>query len=93
MILFQHYSLMKNLNLFFLWFLFTQILQLLLKASQDKKFVCEEADRAVKAMVEAVTPLPLLHKLQVCVNHSNPRIRAKAAVSISHCVARMVLSH
>lgn len=67
-----------------------QLLQLLLKASQDKKFVCEEAEKALNAMVEFFTPLPLLKKLQVYVSHSNPRIRAKAAISISNCVAKTV---
>ncbi|KAF8401479.1 hypothetical protein HHK36_012419 [Tetracentron sinense] len=67
------------------------LLQLLLKASQDKRFVCEEADKALKAMVESMRPLPLLHKLQAYVSHSNHRIRAKAAVSISHCVSKMGL--
>lgn len=67
------------------------LLQLLLKASQDKKFVCEEADKALKAMVESMTPLPLLHKLHTYVKHSNMRIRAKAAISISHCVSKMEL--
>uniref|UniRef100_M1A737 Clasp n=1 Tax=Solanum tuberosum TaxID=4113 RepID=M1A737_SOLTU len=66
------------------------ILQLLLKASQDKKFVCEEADKTLKAMVESMTPLPLFHKLHTYVKHSNMRIRAKAAISISHCVSKMV---
>ncbi|KAL3508101.1 hypothetical protein ACH5RR_033483 [Cinchona calisaya] len=67
------------------------LLQLLLKASQDKKFVCEEADNAVKAMVESMTPLPLLHKLKAYVSHSNLRVRAKAAISISRCVSKMEL--
>lgn len=67
------------------------LLQLLLKASQDKKFVCEEADKALKAMVGSMTPLPLLQKLQAYVNHANLRIRAKAAISISHCVSKMGL--
>ncbi|XP_060217798.1 uncharacterized protein LOC132645057 [Lycium barbarum] len=67
------------------------MLQLLLKASQDKKFVCEEADKALKTMVESMTPLSLLHKLHTYVKHSNMRIRAKAAISISHCVSKMEL--
>ncbi|KAK4405565.1 hypothetical protein Sango_0563000 [Sesamum angolense] len=66
------------------------LLQLLLKASQDKKFVCEEADRALLAMVEAMAPLPLLHKLGLYVGHTNLRVRAKAAISISNCVSRML---
>lgn len=70
-----------------------QLLQLLLKASQDKKFVCEEADRALGSMVSSMTPLPLLQKLRVYVSHKNPRIRAKAAVSLSNCVSKMVSEH
>lgn len=65
------------------------LLQLLLKASQDKRFVCEEADKALKAMVGSMTPLPLLQKLRASVSHSNLRIRAKAAVSMSHCASKM----
>lgn len=67
------------------------VLQLLMKASQDKKFVCEEADRALNTMVESITPLPLLQKLKTYVKHTNPRIRAKAAISISICVTKMGL--
>ncbi|KAL9363710.1 hypothetical protein Peur_041583 [Populus x canadensis] len=65
------------------------LLQLLLKASQDKRFVCEEADRALNAMVKSVTPLPLLNKLRPYVSHSNPRVRAKAAITISKSVSKM----
>ncbi|XP_043708085.1 TOG array regulator of axonemal microtubules protein 2 [Telopea speciosissima] len=67
------------------------LLQLLLKASQDKKFVREEAEKALQGMVESLPPLALLNKLLVCVTHSNLRIRAKAAVSISKCVSKMGL--
>ncbi|KAK6138926.1 hypothetical protein DH2020_027341 [Rehmannia glutinosa] len=67
------------------------LLQLLLKACQDKKFVCEEADKALLAMVEAMAPLALLHKLSAYVGHSNLRVRAKAAISISNCVSKMDL--
>ncbi|CAI9260696.1 unnamed protein product [Lactuca saligna] len=65
------------------------MLQLLLKASQDKKFVCEEAERTLKTMVAFIAPIPLLHKLKGYVSHGNMRVRAKAAVSISHCVSKM----
>ncbi|XP_010440244.1 PREDICTED: crescerin-1-like [Camelina sativa] len=68
------------------------LLQLLMKASQDKKFVCEEADKALNTMVNSVARLPLLRKLQTYVRHSNPRVRAKAAVSTSNCVSKMELS-
>ncbi|KAL3654626.1 hypothetical protein CASFOL_001611 [Castilleja foliolosa] len=61
------------------------LLQLLLKACQDKKFVCEEAERALLAMVEAMAPLPLLQKLSAYVGHSNLKDRAKAAIFISKC--------
>ncbi|XP_071730454.1 uncharacterized protein [Rutidosis leptorrhynchoides] len=65
------------------------MLQLLLKASQDKKFVCEEAERTLNTMVVFTTPIPLLNKLKLYVSHSNMRVRAKAAVSISQCVSKM----
>lgn len=61
-----------------------------MKASQDKKFVCEEADKALNTMVNSVACLPLLRKLQTYVRHRNPRVRAKAAVSTSNCVSKMV---
>jgi hypothetical protein len=67
-----------------------QLLQLLLKASQDKKFVCEEAEKAMRAMAASMPPLPLLKKLKAYVRHANLRVRAKAAVAIAHCVTRMV---
>lgn len=65
------------------------LLQLLLKASQDKRFVCEEAEKAMRAMAASMPPLPLLKKLKAYVHHANLRVRAKAAVAISHCAARM----
>ncbi|OVA14882.1 CLASP N-terminal domain [Macleaya cordata] len=67
------------------------LLQLLLKASQDKKFVCEEAEKSLQAMVGSIPPVQLLNKLRVYVSHSNPRVRAKSAVSISHSVSKMGL--
>ncbi|KAF3795789.1 Fam179b protein [Nymphaea thermarum] len=67
----------------------TLLLQLLLKASQDKRFVCEEAEMTLNAMVKSSPALPLLRKLEHYVNHSNLRVRAKAAVSISNCIAKL----
>lgn len=67
------------------------LLQLLLKASQDKKFVCEEAEKALKIMVDSIAPLPMLQKLRVYGTHVNPRVRAKAAFSLSQCVSKMEL--
>uniref|UniRef100_A0A453GFN8 TOG domain-containing protein n=1 Tax=Aegilops tauschii subsp. strangulata TaxID=200361 RepID=A0A453GFN8_AEGTS len=66
------------------------LLQLLLKASQDKRFVCEEAEKAMRAMATSMPPLPLLKKLRAYVHHANLRVRAKAAVAMAHCAARMV---
>lgn len=77
--------------IFIVWWRGVQLLQLLLKASQDKKFVCEEAEKALKAMVGSMAPLSLLHKLQAYVSHANLRIRAKAAISMSHCASKMVI--
>ncbi|MED6106485.1 hypothetical protein PIB30_005116 [Stylosanthes scabra] len=65
------------------------LLQLLLKASQDKRFVCEEADKALGAMVDSMTPLPLFQKLREYVSHANLRVRAKAAISLSKCISKM----
>ncbi|PIA61455.1 hypothetical protein AQUCO_00300749v1 [Aquilegia coerulea] len=67
------------------------LLQLLLKSSQDKRFVCEEADKALLVMVTSIPPLPLLKKLRAFVSHTNPRVRAKAAVSFAQCVSKMVI--
>ncbi|XP_074292342.1 uncharacterized protein LOC141619210 [Silene latifolia] len=67
------------------------LLQLLLKASQDKRFVCEEADKTLNSMVQSITPLPVLQKLQTYAGHHNPKVRAKAATSLSNCVSRMSL--
>ncbi|XP_010519352.1 PREDICTED: uncharacterized protein LOC104798841 [Tarenaya hassleriana] len=64
--------------------------QLLMKASQDKKFVCEEADRALNTMASSAAPLPLLCQLQRHVCHNNLCIRAKAAASLSNCISKMV---
>ncbi|KAJ4802130.1 ARM repeat superfamily protein [Rhynchospora pubera] len=65
------------------------LLQLLLKASQDKRFVCEEAEKTLETMAMCISPLSLLEKLQSFVTHSNLRVRAKAAVVISKCVGQM----
>ncbi|GJR94151.1 TOG array regulator of axonemal microtubules protein 1 [Tanacetum coccineum] len=62
------------------------MLQLLLKASQDKKFVCEEAERTLKTMVVSTASIPLLQKVKVYAKHGNMRVRAKAAVSIAQYV-------
>ena len=67
-----------------------QLLQLLLKASQDKKFVCEEAERSLEVMTDCLPPSCLLIQLQPYVKHRSPRVRAKAASCVYRCVAKLV---
>ncbi|KAJ0243526.1 ARM repeat superfamily protein [Hirschfeldia incana] len=63
--------------------------QLLLKSSQDKRFVCEAADKALISMTTYVSPTLLLPKLQPCLKNRNPRIRAKASLCFSRSVPRL----
>ncbi|KAL9829219.1 putative armadillo-like helical protein [Arabidopsis thaliana] len=63
--------------------------QLLLKSSQDKRFVCEVAERALVAMTTHVSPALLLPKLRPCLKNKSPRIRAKASACFSRCVPRL----
>ncbi|KAL6587481.1 hypothetical protein OROMI_000459 [Orobanche minor] len=65
------------------------LVQLLLKSSQDKKFVCEAAESALVTLTSFVSPLLLLPKLQPYVKNKNPRIRAKTSMFISRCVQRL----
>ncbi|KAH6781723.1 ARM repeat superfamily protein [Perilla frutescens var. hirtella] len=65
------------------------LVQLLLKSSQDKKFVCEAAESALIALTSWVSPILLLPKLQPYVKNRNPRIRAKASMCISRSVPRL----
>ncbi|KAL6521761.1 hypothetical protein OROGR_018330 [Orobanche gracilis] len=65
------------------------LVQLLLKSSQDKKFVCEAAESALVTLTSFVSPLLLLPKLQLYVKNKNPRIRAKTSMFISRCVQRL----
>ncbi|KAG6391817.1 hypothetical protein SASPL_149577 [Salvia splendens] len=65
------------------------LVQLLLKSSQDKKFVCEAAESALVALTSWVSPVLLLPKLQPYVTNRNPRIRAKASICISRSVPRL----
>ncbi|VYS57815.1 unnamed protein product [Arabidopsis thaliana] len=63
--------------------------QLLLKSSQDKRFVYEAAERALVAMTTHVSPALLLPKLRPCLKNKSPRIRAKASACFSGCVPRL----
>ncbi|KAG8384811.1 hypothetical protein BUALT_Bualt04G0157200 [Buddleja alternifolia] len=65
------------------------LLQLLLKSSQDKRFVCEAAEKALIALTSSVSPHLLLPKLQPYVKHRNHRIRAKASMCITQSVPQL----
>ncbi|CAN1195881.1 TOG array regulator of axonemal microtubules protein 1 [Linum perenne] len=65
------------------------VLQLLLKSSQDKRFVCEAAEKALMAMTTSVSPTLLLQKLQPHLYSKNPRIRAKASIYFCRSVPRL----
>ncbi|KAK8716100.1 hypothetical protein V6N13_043419 [Hibiscus sabdariffa] len=65
------------------------LVQLLLKSSQDKRFVCEAAVRALEAMTTSLSPTLLLPKLQPYLKNRNPRIRAKASMCFSRSVPRL----
>ncbi|XWS40759.1 hypothetical protein CRYUN_Cryun17cG0023200 [Craigia yunnanensis] len=70
-------------------FLDPLLVQLLLKSSQDKRFVCEAAERALEVMTTSVSPMSLLPKLQPNLKNRNPRIRAKASMCYSRSVPRL----
>lgn len=65
------------------------LVQLLLKSSQDKRFVCEAAERALIAMTTWISPITLLPKLQPYLKNKNPRIRAKASMCFCRSVPRL----
>jgi hypothetical protein len=65
------------------------LLQLLLKATQDKRFVCEEAEKALLGMTSWISPNPSLEKLRPYASHRNPRVRAKAATCVYKSVSRL----
>lgn len=65
------------------------LLQLLLKASQDKRFVCEAAEKALIMTTTCISPNLLLQKLELYVKHKNPRIRAKVSMCICRSVHRL----
>ena len=67
-----------------------QLVQLLLKSSQDKRFVCEAAETALIAMTTWISPALLLPKLLPYFKNRNPRIRAKTSMCFSRSVARLV---
>nr|XP_043634413.1 uncharacterized protein LOC122605522 [Erigeron canadensis]XP_043634415.1 uncharacterized protein LOC122605522 [Erigeron canadensis] len=65
------------------------LVQLLLKSSQDKRFVCDAAEKALMALTTWVSALLLLPKLLPHLKNRNPRIRAKASMCFSRSVPRL----
>ncbi|ONK70226.1 uncharacterized protein A4U43_C05F31560, partial [Asparagus officinalis] len=66
------------------------LVQLLLKASQDKRFVCEAAVTALISMTTWVSPSLLLPKLLPYLKNKNPRIRAKTSMCFGRTVPQLV---
>ncbi|KAK4779021.1 hypothetical protein SAY86_006549 [Trapa natans] len=62
----------------------------LLKASQDKKFVCEAAEKALVAMTTLVSPALLLPQLQPYFKTRNPQIPAKSSMCFCRSVLRLL---
>jgi len=67
-----------------------QLLQLLLKASQDKKFLSGEAEKALAAVAKGFPAHDALALLEPFCFHSNGRVRAKATGAYELCASLMV---
>ncbi|KAF3327665.1 hypothetical protein FCM35_KLT07783 [Carex littledalei] len=67
------------------------LVQLFLRSSQDKKFVCEAAEAALINMTNRVSPSILLPKLEAYLKHKNPRVRAKACMCFGRSVPHLGL--
>ncbi|XP_015695990.1 uncharacterized protein LOC102702588 isoform X2 [Oryza brachyantha] len=67
------------------------LVQLFLKSSQDKRFVCEAAEAALISMTSWIAPSALLPKVQPYLKNRNPRIRAKASMCFSKSVPHFVV--
>ena len=80
----------RSLKTSFCQMLHYQLVQLFLKASQDKRFVCEAAEAALISMTSWISPLLLLPRMQPYLKNKNPRIRAKASVCFSKSVPCLV---
>lgn len=65
------------------------LLQLLSRASQDKKFVVEEAENALAHMSTALSPRKVLEALEPFIAHRNPKFRAKATTAVLLCASRL----
>jgi hypothetical protein len=80
----------RSLKTSFCQLLHSQLVQLFLKASQDKRFVCEAAEAALTSMTSWISPLLLLPRMQPYLKNRNPRVRAKASVCFSKSVPCLV---
>ncbi|KAK9827931.1 hypothetical protein WJX74_009933 [Apatococcus lobatus] len=66
------------------------LLQLLLKASSnDKRFVVEEAQRALHVLTESLDPVQLLNRLMPYTAHRNPKVRGQVAKVIRLAAAQL----
>jgi len=65
------------------------VLQVLMKAAQDKRFVADEAVRALKVLGETCTPAPTQALLLPFATHKSPKVRAEAAAAMCISVARL----
>jgi len=83
-------TIIRSLKTSFCQLLHYQLVQLFLKASQDKRFVCEAAEAALISMTSWISPLLLLPRMQPYLKNRNPRIRAKASVCFSKSVPCLV---
>ena len=83
-------TIIRSLKTSFCQLLRYQLVQLFLKASQDKRFVCEAAEAALISMTSWISPLLLLPRMQPYLKNRNPRIRAKASVCFSKSVPYLV---
>ena len=70
-------------------FIDPMLLQLFLKASQDKHFVCEATEKALIMTTTCISPNLLLQKLELYVKHKNPCIRDKVYMCIWRSVHRL----
>lgn len=61
-----------------------------MKSSQDKKFVCDTADEALRVMTVNLSPAPLLEKLLPFTTHKSQRVRARAIGAVYGSLVRMV---
>ncbi|KAJ3681279.1 hypothetical protein LUZ60_015768 [Juncus effusus] len=67
------------------------LVQLFLKSSQDKKFVCEVAEAALVSMTNYVSASLLVPKLLPSLKNRNPRVRAKASLCFGRSVPQLGL--